>query len=326
MKTWAAIVGSIAVYLLTACADNDNPEGSGAGAAGSGLAGRGGGGGVVAMGAGGSGMGGADGSDGSADAQGNAGAGGLVDASADRAEVVTADVAGPDMSVDDRGPSADALDAAADGDGATTVSLDSDGPGALPRFCAELCTTDDDCARDSGVQATRCHPTTRRCSTCLDDTICIASRSLWTGKKCTLDADCVNEGGFSPFGDVCVDVDGTGYCAFYATSTTSCMSFLNTFSTFTIKKFGSEDRVDVCGKPSRCDAVRGSCQNPCTSNTSCTPARGGKVCNTGVGRCECATDGDCGPGAPTCNLAVRQCECGAQADCASDTGRILVCQ
>ncbi len=158
--------------------------------------------------------------------------------------------------------------------------------------------------------------------------ICIAARSFWTAKTCTADVDCVNEGGFSQFGDVCIDVLGGGNCAFLATSTSNCTSTLNTatFSTFNVKKYGSDERVDVCGKPSRCDADRGSCQNPCTSNTSCTPARGGKTCNVGLGKCECGSDGDCGPGAPTCNLALKQCECASQSDCSADTGRTLTCQ
>jgi hypothetical protein len=200
--------------------------------------------------------------------------------------------------------------------------------GTFAKICAESCASDDDCARDSGVQGFRCHPTTHHCATCIDDMICIASRSLWVAKTCLLDADCINEGGASPFGDVCVDVDGKGYCAFLATDTTNCTSFLNTpmFSTFTVKRYGADEHVDVCGKPSRCDANRGSCQNPCTSNTSCTPARGGKTCNTQLGRCECASDGDCGPGAPICNLALKQCECGSQADCSAETGRTLICQ
>jgi hypothetical protein len=205
---------------------------------------------------------------------------------------------------------------------------DADAAAPRPKICAEQCTTDDDCARDTGIQKFRCHPATHHCASCIDDMICIASRSLWTGKPCTVDSACVNDGGFAPFGDVCIDIGGSGYCAFLATSTTNCASFLNTatFSTFTVKKYGSDDAVDVCGKPSRCDADRGSCQNPCTSNTSCTPAKGGKTCNTGLGRCECASDGDCGPGAPTCNLDIKQCECGSQADCSADTGRTLTCQ
>src|SRR5258706_16203475 len=99
--------------------------------------------------------------------------------------------------------------------------------------------------------------------------VCVAARSLWTAKICTADVDCPNEGGFAPFGDVCVDIGGKGHCAFLAMNTAQCTSFLNTsmFSTFTVKKYGSDDRGDVCGKPSRCDAIRGSCQNPCATST-----------------------------------------------------------
>jgi len=205
---------------------------------------------------------------------------------------------------------------------------DADAAETRPKVCAEACTQDDDCARETGIQAFRCHPATHRCATCVDDMICIASRSLWTGKACAEDSACVNEGGFAPFGDVCIDIGGAGYCAFLATSTANCASFLNTamFSVFTVKKYGSDDHADVCGKASRCDADRGSCQNPCTSNTSCNPARGGTICNTGLGRCECAGDGDCGSGAPTCNMTIRQCECGSETDCSIDTGRTLTCR
>jgi hypothetical protein len=251
-----------------------------------------------------------------------------VSGDAVRSEDVSADVEASEVDAQDE-TFADVQDAAFHDDESVEASLqDADAAAARPKICAEHCTADEDCARDTGIQKFRCHPTTHHCATCIDDWICIATRSLWTGKTCTEDSACVNEGGFAPFGDVCIDVDGTGYCAFLATSTSNCASFLNTtnFSTFHAKKYGSDDAVDVCGKPSRCDADRGSCQNPCTSNTSCTPARGGKTCNTGLGRCECASDGDCGPGAPTCNSTLKQCECGSQADCSADTGRTLTCQ
>src|SRR5260370_26220659 len=135
--------------------------------------------------------------------------------------------------------------------------------------------------------------------------ICIATRSLWTARTCTADVDCVNEGGFSQFGDVCIDVVGGGNCAFLATSTSNCTSTLNTatFSTFNVKKYGSDERVDVCGKPSRRDADRGSRPNPFTSHTSCTPARGGNTSNAGLGKGLCRSDGDSGPCAPAINLA-----------------------
>jgi hypothetical protein len=312
MNLLAILFLSAAFYVAGCSGDDDLGTGGSGGAAGS-----------VAAGGGGS-----DGGRGGAEA-GHAGEGGFPDANVDRSEDASTDVTSSEPDSDEGEPASDVMFEGAPSDSELErASLpDSDGASSSPRVCAELCATDDDCARDSGVQKVRCHPTTHRCATCTDDMICIASRSLWTAKTCTVDGDCINDGGFSPFGDVCIDVVGTGYCAFLATSTTNCTSILNTpsFSTFTVTKYGSSDRVDVCGKPSRCDADRGSCQNPCTSNTSCSPARGGKTCNTGLGRCECASDADCGPGAPSCNLTLKQCECGAPTDCAADTGRTLTC-
>src|SRR5579859_1823577 len=260
------------------CAGDDafstgGTAGSSGGAAGVVEAGEGGGG---------SGTGGNMGAGGNSDASGSVDA--SVDTSADGAEA-------PSEPPLDGLVALDSFTDAPAGDSEPVESsiADSSDAGRSPRVCAETCTVDDDCARDSGIQPFRCHPETHHCSTCVDDTICVATRSFWTAKPCSVDLDCVNEGGFSPFGDVCIDVGGSGYCAFLATSTMSCTSVLNTpsFSTFRERKFGSGDPVDVCGKPSRCDADRGSCQNPCTSNTSCTPARGGKVCNVAIGRCQC---------------------------------------
>jgi hypothetical protein len=259
---------------------------------------------------------------------GVAGSGGQAEAGADGSDESSTDVTSSETASDGLVSAPDGPDSAAEGSGMSDTSPESDAASSSPRVCAELCSVDDDCARDSGIQRFLCHPATHHCSTCLDDMICIATRSFWTAKTCTADFDCVNEGGFAPFGDVCIDVIGGGSCAFLATSTSNCTSTLNTatFSTFNVKKYGSDERVDVCGKPSRCDADRGSCQNPCTSNTSCTPARGGKVCNVGLGKCECGSDGDCGPGAPTCNLVLKQCECASPSDCSADTGRTLTCQ
>jgi hypothetical protein len=262
----------------------------------------------------------------------SSGAGGLPGASdgGDASEMPSSEASSHADGVSQEHGQDEAMSDSARQDSVTTEGSIQDGDAAAtrPKVCAEVCTVDGDCARDTGIQPFRCHPETHHCSTCVDDMICIATRSLWTARTCTDDSVCVNEGGFAPFGDVCIDIDGTGYCAFLATSTANCTVFLATptFTIYPVKKFGSVDMVDVCGKPSRCDADRGSCQNPCTTNTTCTPARGGRTCNTGLGRCECASDVDCGPGAPTCTLAINQCECGSQADCSTDTGRTLTCQ
>jgi hypothetical protein len=324
-----AMLFFVAAWLVVACADDGAPAPSASG----GQSGTNTAAGGSHAGAGGTAQAGSGGSGGNAGTTGDA-EGGVMDA-ADVSDASATDEVSldrsepPDTAPSDVANESPVPDAVGMGDAPGDGSYrDASEAGASPAICAEVCSTDDDCARDVGVQALRCHPATHHCSTCLEDITCIAARSLWTAKVCTADFDCVNEGGFSPFGDVCIDIAGTGYCAFLATNTTQCTSFLNTpmFSTFEVKKLGSNERVNVCGKPSRCDADRGACQNPCTSNTSCTPARGGKVCNTGSGRCECAGDGDCGPGAPVCNLALRQCECGSQADCSTDTGRTLTCQ
>jgi hypothetical protein len=315
-----------ALIALGAAACNGDDAGTSAsgGASGSGASGSGGG-----TRAGTAGGGGAV-ADAHEEAVGNAGAGGGDDArTGDRNDTdgSATDVTAPEPEADVEAGS-DTSEAAPQDSGSSEARADAIEGGTSAKVCVEACNVDQDCAIDSGVQKVRCHPVTHRCATCVEDITCIASRSFWTAKPCTVDVDCVNDGGFTPFGDVCIDIGGAGYCAFLATSTTNCTAVLNTptFSTFAVKKFGSTDSVEVCGKPSRCDADRGSCQNPCTSNTSCTPARGGKICNTGAGRCECGGDGDCGPGAPTCNLAIRQCECSSGSDCPADASRPLTCQ
>jgi hypothetical protein len=320
LRAWACWIA--VCFAVAGCTGDDDVGMTGS----SGAAGAGG----AAGSSGSAGVGGiVDAGGGSSGAAGNAGAG-PGDANAEVAEEPSEDSIGAESTSDVVGEigSDSRVDEPEDSAPPEASLSDVREAGAAPKVCAEPCTVDDDCARDSGVQKYVCHPTTHRCTTCIDDLICVAARSLWTAKTCTLDFDCINEGGFSPFGDVCIDVGGVGQCAFLSTSTANCTSILNTstFSTFVVKKYGSSDQASVCGKPSRCDADRGSCQNPCTSNTSCTPVRGGKTCNTVVGRCECASDADCGPGAPTCNLTIKQCECGSASDCSADTGRTLACQ
>jgi hypothetical protein len=189
------------------------------------------------------------------------------------------------------------------------------------RICVEKCTVDDDCKLTNG--ATRfCNQTNHHCVRCLHDITCVAERSLWTGKTCTADADCMTD--VLAFGDYCVEVEGVGYCAWANGNASQCTGGLT--ASLTIKKFGSVDMVEVCANTTQtCDQVHGLCAGACTATNCTSPARGGKVCSSTTMRCACASDDDCGPGAPSCNGSTHQCECGSTTDCATDTGRTVVC-
>src|SRR5262249_31846848 len=143
------------------------------------------------------------------------------------------------------------------------------------------------------------------------------------------DGDCM-----SPFGEYCVDVGGLGLCAFDMAKigTSNC---LGNPSSYTIQKHGSGATVDVCAKlTTTCDRRRRRCEGPCATcapeagvcTNVCTAPRGGKICNEGTKRCECASDADCAAPFGHCNLRTAQCECASITDCARDGGSALVCQ
>lgn len=199
------------------------------------------------------------------------------------------------------------------------VDSGGDAAAVAVKVCAEPCSDAGDCAQ--GPAATFCHPTSHHCVACIHDVTCVAQASLWIGKTCAVDADCA-----PLFGDYCVDVEGTGYCAFDVSNEFGCDV---NHDLYTIKKFATADMVDVCANMSRtCDPVGGTCRAACTANfCALTPLNGGSICNAATGRCECASNADCGPGAPVCNTSARRCECATSDDCAApDSGRTLSCE
>jgi hypothetical protein len=264
---------------------------------------------------------GAAGGDASAGSAGSAGTQG--DASPDNRTDAT-----PDVSMGD-GATSDATDAqtsdATSTDGGSDV-VSSEGGEAGPvavKACVIHCNGNEDCQPDGAVKTLMCNLDNHHCVACVHDVTCIAAKSLWI-HKCTADAECSPEGGLS-FGDYCVDVEGTGYCAFDQNNQDCFFS-----DTLTIKKFGSSATVNVCVDASqKCDTSRGKCDSPCggLGAGACTPDRGGKVCNATTKKCECGSSTDCGPGAPNCNLVTKQCECGDTNDCgALDSSATLVCE
>jgi hypothetical protein len=266
---------------------------------------------------------------------GGAGAGGTggvrTDASADAPEVGT-----PDASLEDDAserddaseeptgsePSDEAAtdDAQEEADDALLADADTGPP--PPTLCVERCTTNSECQTPNLPQKF-CNLANNHCVNCLHDVRCVAQSSFWIVRTCTADGDCSTDQ--LSFGDFCVDVEGTGYCAFDSAHTTQCIGLTGTY---TIKKFGSDEMVTVCANTAQtCDPLRGACIAPCSSSLSCNPARGGRICNTTTRHCECATDTDCGAGLTRCNQLTKQCECPSTDTCvATDSGRTLVCE
>jgi hypothetical protein len=215
-----------------------------------------------------------------------------------------------DRSVNEAAPEAPVESGA--GDAAASVKL-----------CFARCTSSDECP-STELNPLFCNTATQHCVHCLHDVTCVAQQSAWIGTTCTDDADCSTD--VFSFGDYCVDVDGTGRCAFDFSRANSPDCF-GTSDSFTVKKFATDTMVTVCADTSRtCDEQRGICVGACTGS-SCTPARGGTSCNAQTGRCECATNTDCGSGASVCNTALRQCECASSDECpGADAGTGMVCE
>lgn len=216
----------------------------------------------------------------------------------------------------DDASSVDAENEAGDRDAATPVPLN---------VCRDTCNTNADCTNPLAPKTWSCDMTTHRCTQCYDDLICIANLSKWLNKTCTSDANCNPEASF-PFGDYCVDINGTGRCAFDKNNAARCS---DKPTAMLLNKYGSAEKVEVCSNQlTRCDLRRGICNNKCTDSVGCTASRGGRVCNQALGRCECNSNTDCvGGDMPTCNLMTKQCECGSGTDCAAfDSGRASVCE
>jgi hypothetical protein len=244
-----------------------------------------------------------------------------VSADANGADVsAEADAAGgPDTAAESQ-PIESSIDAAPDAgtpeasNDAISDAADSAVPGA--KVCGRQCAGNGDCP-PVGLSQFICNTAVQRCVTCLSDSTCIAQQSGWLGIACTTDAGC------APFGDYCVDVDGSGRCAFDA-SKIGTFDCFGTSDTFAIKKFATNDVVTVCASVTQtCDTARGTCITPCT--TGCTAERGGMTCNATTGHCECASNADCGGTAPNCNLTIHQCECGSTADCPAGDAGTQIC-
>jgi hypothetical protein len=320
------VIGAFAAWA--GCSGDDTtPATPGASAGAAGSTSRGGAAGSAGSGLGGAGRGvdASGGAGGGIDASG--GAGGDVDANGGAAGAAGG---GMDSSVEGGGDAPSHDGGVADVSDASTVDghdsqgIDSGSDSGALRICAQKCNVDDDCTIANSAQKFFCNQANDHCVSCLHDVTCVAQSSLWLAKTCLTDGDCATD--LFSFGDFCVDVEGSGYCAFSSTNTNECFGLADVF---TAKKFGGDgDTVQVCANTSsKCDTVRGSCVGPCGGLGSvCTPAEGGTACNTTTMHCECASDTDCGPGAPRCNLAARQCECASTTDCANDSGRVLVCE
>jgi hypothetical protein len=192
----------------------------------------------------------------------------------------------------------DATDAAVDRGGVT------DAPPWLGKSCVERCNADRDCVPSLPVADFECDLGTRRCVQCRNDLACVATASGWV-LACASAGDCMLAG------DVCIEVNGLGRCAF--TSATCGGIFPDDIA---VREFGTATMVTVCGVGS--SACRdGRCVDRCGPIHTCTPEQGGRTCNEITGQCECTDDNDCagGVGVSKCNETTRRCECARNADC-----------
>src|SRR5262249_28815735 len=124
----------------------------------------------------------------------------------------------------DHGGDGQTLDVSFAGDGAVDASSDGGGDATdenaasgLGRDCVEVCVHDVDCCTgDAGCLPIpgghQCDTQTHRCVQCRNDLTCKALASQWFLTSCVTADDCA--AGLLVSGDVCVDVDGSGYCAF----------------------------------------------------------------------------------------------------------------
>jgi hypothetical protein len=239
------------------------------------------------------------------------------DARADAADVsIESDGAGPDVvgtpdvSVDTgRESSTDArpdvtIDARSEIDAPVDRGAQPDSPLSSGKSCVERCNADADCKPLLPTAEYECDLESHRCIVCRNDLACVAAASGWI-VGCTQTSDC------SFVGDVCVDVNGAGKCAF--TKATCAGAFPDDIQA---KELVTGATVTVCGvASSECHA--GQCVDRCGAMHACTPEQGGRICNGSTGGCECASDNDCsaGVGVSKCNTVTKQCECAGNADC-----------
>jgi hypothetical protein len=273
-------------------------------------------------------------SDGSADEEGGAGGAGATDAATDadanvndasaidgRADVsldadtgpdVTSDAARPDVSVDGGGDAsldarsdANVVEARSEAADVATDRMPSDAPVSSRKSCVERCNADPDCEPTLPIADFECDLATHKCVVCRNDLACVAAASGWI-VSCGQTSDC------QFVGDVCIDVNGVGKCAFK--KETCAGSFPDDIQA---REMATGATVTVCGVATS-ECHDGRCVDRCGSLHSCTPEQGGRVCNEATGKCECTGDNDCsgGVGVSKCNTITKQCECAGNTDCA----------
>jgi hypothetical protein len=191
-----------------------------------------------------------------------------------------------------------------------------DGSGGQPdtesKSCAIGCDSEDDCATAS-ADIRRCDPELMRCVECVAHNDCIPVASAWI-IPCTEDDNCI-----TALGEVCVGVNGRGYCAGVPDETLGCL-FPGEVP-ITLPKFGvtPAETVEVCGKESgRCEnhhCFTGCSDDPSSCGTGLNVGYGDS-CNAATGRCSCESDSECTHGPRRCNPTTNRCdECGDASHC-----------
>jgi len=173
--------------------------------------------------------------------------------------------------------------------------------------CNVGCENDDDCATEA-AEARHCDSELGRCVECRADADCLARASLWLF-ECSAEAPCAF------VGEVCVDVNGTGYCAAPVTDAGCVYGGVPLEAV----EFTTGDPVEVCGSSAgRCENYR--CFTGCTdTEDACTVASPGQgdICDAATGKCTCQNDDECWFGPGRCNPVTQRCdECAENADCA----------
>ena len=177
------------------------------------------------------------------------------------------------------GGAGDGGTATSGGAGAGGASGDAGAAGSAPTatFCANPCEVDEDCAVGEDTSTT-CNQATHRCEppgeSCESDETCVAALNfLWF--PCGEENACDE-------GTVCVEVNGSGFCAPLGPD---CFP-----STLTLPLAGGQGATaDVCGFPGRCGS-NNRCFMSCVA-FGCGEA--GATCDAESGRCSCTAPNQC---------------------------------
>lgn len=299
---------SCVALMLSSCDGDDDTIGTSGGSAGKAAAGGSAG---KAGGAGRSGGGGRAGKGGTAGAEGGAaatdtggaGAGAQSGSGGTLSSGGTGNVGAAGQSGGGNGAEAGASGNSGAGAGGTANEL---------LTCHVGCSSTDDCASQS-ADSRHCDDTLHLCVECTSHADCIPRASGWV-TVCTQDDNC-----FTDFGEVCVDVGGSGLCAAVVDMTLGCLFPGEVPLPF--NKFGvvPTEQVEVCGKDSgRCSDYH--CSTGCTdADDYCTTVNPGfgDTCNETTGQCTCVSDDECSAGpSPHCNPVTHLCdECATNEDC-----------